>query len=272
MAGDIKLNDNGVVVEGGELHTSGPASGFSFTDRKQGDALRWVWYADQAAARLWSQVAGIDVFVINQFLGLSFTMKGNVHIEGDITSLDNSPAFPSLHVKGGEVHTSGPVAAFSFADRASPPDKFVAAPHQGERWSWYAQGGQARLWSNGDRMTIHPKSGVRIEGNLQVTGAVTQASSIALKSNVTQLSAQQAMAALQGLHAVTFTYKEDDTKEQHVGFIAEEVPELIARADRKTVSAMDIVGVLTKVVQEQQRMLASLGEEIRALEQRKGGA
>ena len=35
------------------------------------------------------------------------------------------------------------------------------------------------------------------------------------------------------------------------GFIAEEVPELISTKDRKGLSSMDIVAVLTKVVQEQ---------------------
>ncbi len=40
--------------------------------------------------------------------------------------------------------------------------------------------------------------------------------------------------------------------EKHVGFIAEEAPDLIAAKDRKGLSPMDIVAVLTKVVKEQQ--------------------
>ncbi len=38
-----------------------------------------------------------------------------------------------------------------------------------------------------------------------------------------------------------------------MGFIAEDVPDLIATKDRKGLSPMDIVAVLTKVVQEQQK-------------------
>jgi hypothetical protein len=38
-----------------------------------------------------------------------------------------------------------------------------------------------------------------------------------------------------------------------VGFIAEDVPDLVATKDRKGLSPMDIVAVLTKVVQEQQK-------------------
>jgi hypothetical protein len=94
---------------------------------------------------------------------------------------------------------------------------------------------------------------------------------MALKENVAQLSSQEAMAALQGLSAVKFTYKADEQKEQHVGFIAEDVPDLVAKGGREAVSPMDIVGVLTKVVQEQQKMLADLTAEVNTLKQRNGG-
>jgi hypothetical protein len=48
---------------------------------------------------------------------------------------------------------------------------------------------------------------------------------------------------------VTFNYKAS-ANEKHVGFIAEEVPELVATKDRKGLNPMDIVAVLTKVVKE----------------------
>jgi hypothetical protein len=54
---------------------------------------------------------------------------------------------------------------------------------------------------------------------------------------------------------VTFHYK-NDVEQQRVGFIAEDVPELVAMKDRKGLSPMDIVAVLTKVVQEQKQQLA----------------
>ena len=55
-------------------------------------------------------------------------------------------------------------------------------------------------------------------------------------------------------------YKVDD--EAHVGFIAEDVPDLVATGDRKGLSAMDIVAVLTKVVQQQQKELSAEHDEI----------
>jgi len=44
-------------------------------------------------------------------------------------------------------------------------------------------------------------------------------------------------------------------KDLHVGIIAEDVPELVANNDREGIVAMDIVAVLTKVVQEQQELI-----------------
>jgi hypothetical protein len=53
---------------------------------------------------------------------------------------------------------------------------------------------------------------------------------------------------------VTFSYKVNP-EENHVGFIAEDVPDLVSTKGRKGLSPMDIVAVLTKVVQEQQRTM-----------------
>jgi hypothetical protein len=60
-----------------------------------------------------------------------------------------------------------------------------------------------------------------------------------------------------GLRPVKFKYKGD--VEENLGFIAEEVPDLVSVAGRKSIAPMDIVAVLTKVVQEQQVTIAEQG-------------
>jgi hypothetical protein len=85
-------------------------------------------------------------------------------------------------------------------------------------------------------------------------GAWTDASSREYKDNIEVLTAEDAFDTLRDLNPVRFAYKADRT-EKHVGFIAEEVPELIAAKDRKGISPMDIVAVLTKVMQEQQKTM-----------------
>ena len=86
------------------------------------------------------------------------------------------------------------------------------------------------------------------------------------KENIHDLTTDEAMDALAGLVAVKYNYKVDK-EEKHVGFIAEDVPELVASKNRNGISAMDIVAVLTKVVQEQQKTLQEQG--IRDKEQQK---
>ncbi len=106
------------------------------------------------------------------------------------------------------------------------------------------------------------KQGIKLEGNVQTTGALGQGSSITLKENVAVLSGQEAMATLQGLNAVKYNYKADSLKEQHIGFIAEEVPDLVASSERDRLSPMDLIAVLTKAMQEQQRMIADLTAKV----------
>jgi len=65
------------------------------------------------------------------------------------------------------------------------------------------------------------------------------------------------MTALRELQPTRFNYKVDK-QEECVGFIAADVPELLANKDRNGLSPMDIVAVLTKVVQEQQKKIEAL--------------
>jgi len=99
-------------------------------------------------------------------------------------------------------------------------------------------------------------------GALLTAGGIWQnASSRELKDDITILSTEDAVAALQKLKPVTFRYKADP-EDMTVGFIAEDVPELVATQSHKTLSAMDIVAVLTKVMQEQQSTIAGLQKQL----------
>jgi len=86
-------------------------------------------------------------------------------------------------------------------------------------------------------------------------GVWTNASSRTLKENIRDLTAEDAQAALEDLTPVRFNYKTDATDEC-LGFIAEDVPSIVATGDREGLSPMDIVAVLTKVAQEQQRTIS----------------
>jgi hypothetical protein len=104
---------------------------------------------------------------------------------------------------------------------------------------------------------IHTSSGA----HLTAGGVWTDASSRSYKEHIETLTARDADQALAALQPVTFNYKVD-TQERHVGFIAEDVPDLVATKDRTSLAPMDIVAVLTKVVQEQKQTIAGQKEEL----------
>ena len=92
-------------------------------------------------------------------------------------------------------------------------------------------------------------------------GVWTDASSRELKHNIRELESREAVEALSELRPVRYNYNAEPD-EEYVGFIAEEVPDMVAQADRKTMSAMDVVAVLTKVVQEQQKTIEELKAKV----------
>ncbi|NLG27636.1 MAG: tail fiber domain-containing protein, partial [Chloroflexi bacterium] len=79
-------------------------------------------------------------------------------------------------------------------------------------------------------------------------GAWVDGSSRSYKENIAGLDADEARDALMQLEPVRYTYTAT-SGEEYLGFIAEDVPALVATADRKGLAPMDIVAVLTSVVQ-----------------------
>lgn len=108
---------------------------------------------------------------------------------------------------------------------------------------------------------LHMGSGAHVTSG----GVWTDASSRDYKENIQKLQKEDALAALKKLDPVTFTYKKDKG-ESYVGFIAEDVPELVATSDRKGLAPMDIVAVLTKVVKEQLETMEKMEKRIAELE------
>jgi hypothetical protein len=100
---------------------------------------------------------------------------------------------------------------------------------------------------------------------LTAGGVWTDASSRDYKDNIEALTKEDAFDTLRELNPVRFAYK-SDMNEKHVGFIAEDVPDLVATKDRKGLSPMDIVAVLTKVVKEQQGLIKELEQRLLTLE------
>jgi len=86
-----------VHVEGSEIHSGGATGGFSFSDRARGafvelphgSGRRWVWYAQDGIARLWSDS---DILTVGTVSGpfphvreMRVTVNGSLHVTGGIS-------------------------------------------------------------------------------------------------------------------------------------------------------------------------------------------
>ena len=98
------------------------------------------------------------------------------------------------------------------------------------------------------------------------SGQWLDASSRDYKENIEEITSIEALKTLKGLQPVKYNFKKDPAKDLTVGFIAEDVPDLVATKDKKALSPLEIVAVLTKVVQEQQALVAKLSDRISELE------
>ena len=96
---------------------------------------------------------------------------------------------------------------------------------------------------------------IKLSGGAYSDGSTWEnGSSKQYKENIRNLETDDAISALEELNPTRFYYKNDKNDEK-LGFIAEDVPDLVATESRKGLSAMDITAVLVKVVQKQQKMI-----------------
>lgn len=100
--------------------------------------------------------------------------------------------------------------------------------------------------------------------HLTIGGVWTNASSRELKDKITSISIDAAVTALKQLKPVTYIYKAEPS-ETYAGFISEDVPELVATNDRKSLASMDIIAVLTRVVQNQNEKIDILNNKLEML-------
>jgi hypothetical protein len=185
------------------------------------------------------------------------TPQGDLHINGSATQDLFSGMGPDL--------AAGPAFNFGYAGSSFGrgagffnvrPDASAVAPNPSLRFA--TANVQRLIITNTGNVgigTLAPTNPLQMGSGARVTtgGVWTNASSREVKQDIAPLSADTARAALEQLTPVTFAYRADPA-EHHVGFVAEDVPALVATADRKGLSPMDIVAVLTRVVQEQQRV------------------
>lgn len=95
------------------------------------------------------------------------------------------------------------------------------------------------------------------------SGGVWQnASSKTYKENIQPIMLNEALQALEKIEPVKYQYKRDESKELNLGFIAEDVPELVSTPSRKNMDPMEVVAMLTTIVKNQQQVINSQQQAI----------
>jgi hypothetical protein len=132
-----------------------------------------------------------------------------------------------------------------------------------------APGDAIRVAKDGDVVigsdtNTFPTAKLYVEGTGYFQGDLEVGSSRDLKEAITELDPADARGALDQMEPVRFRYK--NTTNEKLGFIAEDVPELVASESRKSLSPMDFIAVLTSVVQQQQDEIAALKTRLEKIE------
>jgi hypothetical protein len=129
-----------------------------------------------------------------------------------------------------------------------------------------AAGGFVGIARNSASFPVHVGTSATNGNGAHVTtgGVWTDGSSRTFKENIRDLTLEEAKEAVAKLNPVRYNYKKSE--EPYVGFIAEDVPQLVASEyDRRYLAPMDIVATLTKVVQDQQKTIDELSKKVEEL-------
>lgn len=229
------------------------------------------------------------------------TSSLDINPDGDIgvgTGSPNAPVHVSRNGSDSNAgflleNTGGTVPSLWFFQVQSTNGAFVATPNAGGTNAPFkvftgAPENSLTIGQNGGgtspRVGVHRVSSVQhplhvgtdaTNGNgahVTAAGVWTNGSSRTNKTDIVELSESDAVAALAELHPVRYKGTQDESGEEYLGFIAEDVPSLVAMNDRKGLAAMDFVALLTQVVKRQQSLIDELAGRLTALEAEKAAA
>ncbi|MCG8422781.1 MAG: tail fiber domain-containing protein [Proteobacteria bacterium] len=172
----------------------------------------------------------------------------------------NEPTAP-LHVPGGAIMNNLAIGYKPAGVNQTWPYETISTTSSNRNLRLHSHGG----------IFFHVNNSKNASRGVDRNGGWWSGSSRELKTILDEFTYQQAAAVLNGLEPVQFYYRADDSKKLHAGFIAEDVPDLIANSDHKMISEMDIIAVLTRVVKAQQEELARLAAKLDISLDRDGG-
>ncbi|WP_456429940.1 tail fiber domain-containing protein [Nitratifractor sp.] len=289
--GEVEQGNFGLQFLHGSYNTY--LGSFSGQNSKQGYKNTFIGYASGENADV-----NASVF-IGYEAGASATRNNTLYIANDGT--DDPLIYGEFDTKvvkiNGDLNTTGPVtASFSGStdkqalkmmdirvnntndDKKSDVGFSMTNAREGFTWSFrtweptkgfaiakYGNGATKEFRLEDTDPTDATTVVLRLANGAYCDGVWHDASSRSYKKDIKPLDSEAAQNAFAKLQPVTYLYK-SHPQDTHVGFIAEDVPQLVADPGRKSVSTMDIVALLTKVLQVQGKTLTDTKAELKKKE------
>jgi Chaperone of endosialidase len=198
---------------------------------------------------------------------------------GDTLAVNTIHPDQQLHIRGGlqvDVITLGTDGTmyYEFGPSRHKPGLWLKSGPDNNRSIIMMNADTIKIWTPLNEPFIiydeddnRPQLRLNNDGNLYVRGHLSQGCSRELKENIQPLSAEEAMMTMERLRPVKYDLKQKKSFRQHLGFIAEDLPDSIASDDRKSIAPSEIVALLTQVVREQQKTIESLQTTVSTLEE-----
>jgi hypothetical protein len=115
--------------------------------------------------------------------------------------------------------------------------------------------------------TTTPEAKLQLIGNAKFEGTVVHsnspqvAASRVQKENIVDFDSQEAADLLKALHPVKFTHRADPGQQPQAGFLAEDIPSLVASTDGQAVRMMEIIAILTQNLKNHEQTIATLTQQ-----------
>ncbi|MDP7740346.1 MAG: tail fiber domain-containing protein [Lentisphaeria bacterium] len=232
----------------------GMGRGYGVWEEGSGDKIDLQILADAGSGGYGTTAdpAGVLRFILKDFSCFGGESLGQIQWYGNEANIAGGSGRPRASIEAKYIGTAGQTTMY-----------FNVAEGPGEELVERLVINQVGYIGQGGQWPLHP---LHMASDAHVTsgGVWTNASSRDMKENIAELSTEEAVEALTALTPVKYNYKKEQD-EEYVGFIAEDVPALVATNNRKNLSPMDVVGVLTKVVQEQQLQMEAMKVELEEL-------
>ena len=144
--------------------------------------------------------------------------------------------------------------------------------YTGETMATFNDDNAVSLYYDNSKKFDTTSAGITVTGAITATGDITAFSDERLKEDIKPL--EDSLEKVQAIEGVSFVKKNDEDKKQNIGFIAQQLKEVLPEVVHEnedgihSVAYGNITALLVEAVKEQQDIIAQLEERITDLENR----